>query len=638
MLVPDFTHEFELGVWKATLAHLLQILYSYGGTAVQDLNERYRLVPTFGHDTIHKFSDHVSGLTKLTARDFEDLLQCAMPVFDGLLPEPFNNSILNLLFELATWHAFGKLRMHTETTLYHFDNCTTRLGKALRRFRDNTCTKFATHDLPRETAARAWCRCLKASKGKTKWSEGTNTDAEGDGPSKQQLLNLLTYKLHALGDYIKSIWQYGTMDNYSTQVGELEHCQVKRFYAWTNKNKFVCGIARLQRRERILQRMKEVNHERAAAQENHAQPETEDLCPSLHFIDQDPLLHCSLEIHYQMSSSQKHYWDISSWLGKNRNDQATKNFLPHLKDHLLGRLSGLDYDGDETSFMLRVNYTTYDLRRAQDSLNPRTHADIMVLARDQEDSHPYWYARVIGVFHVNTRYMRPGAHPSIKRVDFLWVGFYDGDDESAFGFLDPDLVVRGVQLIPAFRYQRTTALLGLSIACQAADKDEDWDWYCINMFVDRDMFMHFRGGGVGHKTTRRETSCLLDDQDDLDNSPFQQEKERHLPRFDKAFEGDEDMDEHEDGDKVGDSEEEADDSEETDSMDGEDGDEVPAPFEVMVDNTVADEMDEYGYSGLDQVLDEDGAGEETNNDVDDFGPEDGEDVMKEFEEDSFADL
>lgn len=35
---------------------------------------------------------------------------------------------------------------------------------------------------------------------------------------------------------------------------------------------------------------------------------------------------------------------------------------------------------------------SYDLRREQDSVNPRTHAD------DDEsglDSHPYWYARVL---------------------------------------------------------------------------------------------------------------------------------------------------------------------------------------------------------------------------------------------------
>jgi len=100
---------------------------------------------------------------------------------------------------------------------------------------------------------------------------------------------------------------------------------VKRFYARTNKNKFVRGIARLERRERILQRMREVNREKMTVRDSHTQPiETEDHRPSLHFVDQDPLPHCSPEVHYQMSSSQKHYWDISSWLGKNRDDQAMR--------------------------------------------------------------------------------------------------------------------------------------------------------------------------------------------------------------------------------------------------------------------------------------------------------------------------
>lgn len=36
---------------------------------------RYRQIPTFGHDTIRKFSNNASGMKKLAARDFEDLLQ-----------------------------------------------------------------------------------------------------------------------------------------------------------------------------------------------------------------------------------------------------------------------------------------------------------------------------------------------------------------------------------------------------------------------------------------------------------------------------------------------------------------------------------------------------------------------------------
>jgi hypothetical protein len=53
---------------------------------------------------------------------------------------------------------------------------------------------------------------------------------------------------------------------------------------------------------------------------------------------------------------------------------------------------------------------------------------------------------------------------------------------------------------------------------------------------------------------------------------------------------------------------------------------VPAAthFVAYVDDEVADEMDEYGYSGLDQVVDE-------NKDA--FGPEDGEDVMNESKQD-----
>ena len=36
---------------------------------------RYRDIPTFGCDTIRKFVRNVSGMSKLAARDFEDLLQ-----------------------------------------------------------------------------------------------------------------------------------------------------------------------------------------------------------------------------------------------------------------------------------------------------------------------------------------------------------------------------------------------------------------------------------------------------------------------------------------------------------------------------------------------------------------------------------
>lgn len=46
MLVVDFMHEFELGVWKALFTHLVRILYAAAPHArlVAELDERSRVV------------------------------------------------------------------------------------------------------------------------------------------------------------------------------------------------------------------------------------------------------------------------------------------------------------------------------------------------------------------------------------------------------------------------------------------------------------------------------------------------------------------------------------------------------------------------------------------------------------------
>jgi hypothetical protein len=93
MFAPDLLHEVELGIWKNLFTHLLRILYAAGGDSIMVLNSRYtvtvrfwlsstylkspryRQIPTFGRDTIRKFTNNASGMKKLAARDFEDLLQ-----------------------------------------------------------------------------------------------------------------------------------------------------------------------------------------------------------------------------------------------------------------------------------------------------------------------------------------------------------------------------------------------------------------------------------------------------------------------------------------------------------------------------------------------------------------------------------
>ena len=41
---------------------------------------------------------------------------------------------------------------------------------------------------------------------------------------------------------------------------------------------------------------------------------------------------------------------------------------------------------------MRINYTTYDMHRDQDSINPRTRSDVMLLNADHQADHAYLYA------------------------------------------------------------------------------------------------------------------------------------------------------------------------------------------------------------------------------------------------------
>jgi len=133
-----------------------------------------------------------------------------MPVFEGLLPTPHHDEYLqDLLFTLCTWHAYAKLRMHTSSTLNGLKSTTRMLGIQLRYFAKNICVLYDTAELPREEAARTRRRANASKKGTATASTFTR--------KLKKTLNLFTYKLHALGDYVSSIWQFGPSDGYSPQ-------------------------------------------------------------------------------------------------------------------------------------------------------------------------------------------------------------------------------------------------------------------------------------------------------------------------------------------------------------------------------------------------------------------------------------
>ncbi|KAG2359501.1 hypothetical protein BDR07DRAFT_1488186 [Suillus spraguei] len=159
------------------------------------------------------------------AQNFEDVLQCAIPAFEGLFQDSHDEVVRILLFRLAEWHAFTKLRIHTDDSLDLLSQALRRLGQQLRKFRDSTYSVFQTVELPEEIAARQ------------RKSVNLNSASAETGPSgaRPKAFNIQTYKLHALGNYVNSIKMFGTTDSYTTQIGKLAHRLLKMFYQSTNK-------------------------------------------------------------------------------------------------------------------------------------------------------------------------------------------------------------------------------------------------------------------------------------------------------------------------------------------------------------------------------------------------------------------
>ena len=79
-----------------------------------------------------------------------------------------------------------------------------------------------------------------------------------------------------------------------------------------------------------------------------------------------------------------------------------------------------------SSQLLRVNYTTYDVRRDQDLVNTHTHPDVMVLScEDDPWAHPYWYAQVFGIFHLRVLHLNPSAmNCLVQHMEVLWVRWF----------------------------------------------------------------------------------------------------------------------------------------------------------------------------------------------------------------------
>ena len=149
------------------------------------------------------------------------LFQCCIPCFEGLLPAPHDNSVQKLLYLMSYWHSLAKLRVHSETTLKVLDHVTALFARALCHFKEVTCPCFNTVETDYEYQARCHAAEQRMSRQWTSMVHSTS-HSHGDRGKRPKNFNLLTSKLHALGDYVEMIKMFGTMDSYSTQIVSVQ--------------------------------------------------------------------------------------------------------------------------------------------------------------------------------------------------------------------------------------------------------------------------------------------------------------------------------------------------------------------------------------------------------------------------------
>ena len=232
--------------------------------------------------------------------------------------------------------------------------------------------------------------------------------------------------------------------------------------------------------------------------------------------------------------AQRFVYNLKGHLLQRLRAQAS---LPELTNPTRTDLSSVHILDDDlfSHKVMRINYDTYDMRRDQDSINPDSHPDIMMLA-PQSYGHPYYYARVLSIHHVYA-----GIVPADQIAPESWQQFYvcfvrwfevDFDalrprrpiplrwarlDEDAFGFVNPDEVIRASHIVPVAMHGRSNDALPAYSSVRTNEDTDQLDWNrhevnqyvllflpllpLLNMFVrhvDRDMFMRYLGGAPGH--------------------------------------------------------------------------------------------------------------------------------------------
>ncbi|KAJ2920916.1 hypothetical protein H1R20_g16181, partial [Candolleomyces eurysporus] len=474
-LVVDLLHDYEIGVWKALFIHLIRVLEasSTGSVLVNELDKRYRAMPVF-NQTIRKFSSNVSELKRRAARDYEDLLQCSIPAFDGLLPEPLNGIVLKLLFVNARWHAVAKLRMQTEPTLVILEQATTLLGEQYRSFIEETAN-IKTLELPKEAERRMKAASKKSSKAKSSPSfrivqaakssssvpilseRGVAIESNvaqvqhppnvrGNKTTRRaKKLNISTIKFHVIGHYPKVIRYFGPSDLFSTEWGEHWHGKSKGWSKRTSRKFIRKEISQHERRQARVKRIRRRILSNAKSEEARELREQQEAA-------RNP------DIHHHIGQSRQKAILCTKFFqnGSLSTDVACSSFIRNLKQHLLPRFFAAaepNLDAQQLSEgiqaqewaniilkdnrfyshkIMRIKYTAYNTRRDEDIIHLDTDRCNVMLVNPEytrgSSLHPFFYAKVIGILHAEVGYVGSvgGFTGSYKyhTIEFLWVRWF----------------------------------------------------------------------------------------------------------------------------------------------------------------------------------------------------------------------
>ncbi|KAG2338728.1 hypothetical protein BDR05DRAFT_1003940 [Suillus weaverae] len=301
-----------------------------------------------------------------------------------------------------------------------------------------------------------------------------------------------TYKFHAMGAYVSTIKLFGSIDSFTTQMGELVHRALKAFYLLTSKLDTPAQLARHEHRQRVLQQVAEAR--------GASSPGTQ--------LPADAIPSASLLEHHHIANNFSHPVSIFQLLREHNDDPAIKNFMPKLKDHILYRLQKLDisycdhvFTDKEHNLVIIPNNTLYSVQTMQ------THADVMVIPGETMPSHPYWYAHVLGIYHMQT-WLNDGSRPVKQHLQLLWVQWLTPLQNHKSGIKHTHL--------PKVA---TSDLRGPLNSSHLGRELKDWEEYYVGIFSDRDMFMRYTHLGVGDPVALRKIiqDCLTSaDSDDLD--------------------------------------------------------------------------------------------------------------------------